>query len=204
MKQKLNAILWDFDGVLLDSNPVREMGFRTVLRMYPEEQIEALISFHRENGGLSRYVKFRYFFEEVRREEISDASINVLAEAFSKVMRKSLVHSNLLIQETLDYVISQHETTPMYVVSGSDQKELRFLCRRLEITSYFEGIFGSPTPKTQLVKNILELYSVEDFKNIVLVGDSINDYEAAYHNGIRFMAYNNPALDQYTDLELIF
>ena len=33
------VVLWDFDGVIIDSNPVREYGFRQVLRDFPENQV---------------------------------------------------------------------------------------------------------------------------------------------------------------------
>ena len=67
------VILWDFDGVIINSNQIRERGFREVLSEYPISQIESLIDFHRRNGGLSRYVKFKYFFNDIRGEDISNS-----------------------------------------------------------------------------------------------------------------------------------
>lgn len=59
---KLIVIFWDFDGVLMDPNSVRDIGFEQVLAKFPNTQVKQLFAFHRANGELSRYVKFRHFF----------------------------------------------------------------------------------------------------------------------------------------------
>lgn len=146
-KQDLQAIFWDFDGVLLDSNSVRSLGFRKILEAYPAEQVDALLAYHEQNGGLSRYVKFRYFFEVIRRETITDEGVLALAEKFSVIMKNMLLDSSLLILETVNWVKANHAQIPMHIVSGSDQTELRFLCGHHQIATYFKDICGSPTPK---------------------------------------------------------
>lgn len=138
-------IIFDFDGVILDSMPVRDKGFGVVLSDYPRAEVDQLMDYHRNNGGLSRYVKFRYFFEEVRGETISDDQVQQLAEQFSVVMRNELTNPQLLIQETMDFVRGQQGKTPLHVASGSDQNELRYLSKELGIDSNFVSIHGSPT-----------------------------------------------------------
>lgn len=189
-------ILWDFDGVIIESNSVREQGFREVLKQYPSEQVEELIDFHNANGGWSRYVKFRYFFEEIRKERITDKKLNELAIQFSAIMKVLLVNPDLLITETVAFIEDMYYSgKEMHIVSGSDGNELRDLCSALEIDHYFKSINGSPTPKNLLVKEVIESYQHLK-ENIVLIGDSINDYEAAKVNGISFIGFNNEMLIQ--------
>lgn len=197
------TIFWDFDGVLMDSNKVRDFGFEKVLAQYPAEEVEKLLKFHRENGGLSRYVKFRYFFEEVRGEAITEAGVKEWADRFSVIMRKLLVDPSLLIRETIDFVKKNHEKYQMYIVSGSDQAELRYLCRKMNIASCFKGIHGSPKPKTQWLKELLIRHNYLP-GNCLMIGDSHNDYTAAKENNILFMAYNNSELELYSDFILNF
>lgn len=194
-------IFWDFDGVIIDSDEVREKGFRQVLECFPKEQVEELISFHRANGGLSRYVKFTYFFEKIRKEEITDQQLMTWAQRFSEIMRKLLIDSKLLISKTVSFIKDNQKEFVMHVVSGSDQKELRYLCSQLGIDTYFESIHGSPTPKNQLVKDLMadRDYSPEE---CVLIGDSVNDYEAACANKIDFVGYNNEEVECYSTFHL--
>jgi phosphoglycolate phosphatase-like HAD superfamily hydrolase len=187
------VILWDFDGVLIDSNQIREAGFTKVLSNYPDSQVAELITFHRKNGGLSRYVKFRYFFEQIRNETVNDDEIINLSDRFSLIMRDLLLDSTLLIEDSISFLRNNVNFFDMHIVSGSDQNELRDICMGHGIDKYFITINGSPKSKPQLIREIFERYgySVTD---VVLIGDSINDYEAAEGYGIDFIGYNNKNL----------
>ncbi len=177
----------------MDSNKVRDIGFERVLSNYPKHQVDKLMDFHQANGGLSRYVKFRYFFEEVLKQEVTEEKIQELANSFSVIMKSLLVNPKLLIKDSINFIKSNFENYSMHIVSGSDQTELRFLCAELELTPYFHSIHGSPTAKKVLVQNVLHEFNY-DVKDCILIGDSINDYEAAIDNGIDFAGYNNVQL----------
>ena len=193
MFDQFEVILWDFDGVILDSVPIRNAGFLHVLEGYPKEAVERLLQFQNENGGLSRYVKFRYFYEEILGMEISEEKVQEFAGQFSAFMRERLTDPGLLMVDTMAFIRAHQNRFAMHIVSGSDQEELRFLCEQLGITTFFSSIHGSPTPKIELVRNVLEHESY-DRSRVVLIGDSINDFDAAHTNGIHFFGYNNPSL----------
>lgn len=189
----IKHIIWDFDGVILNSNKVRDLGFERVLKDYPAEQVQQLLAFHRTNGGLSRYIKFEYFFTEVRKEAVKKNKVIQLSAKFSEIMRALLVNPNLLIADTINFIKKYHKQYQMHIASGSDENELRFLCERLGIKNYFISIHGSPLPKTMIVNNILQTYKYSN-EETCLIGDSRNDIEAAMSNEISFYGYNNLAL----------
>ena len=193
-------ILWDFDGVLMNSMPVRNQGFEMVLSSYPKDQVDTLMRFHLENGGLSRYVKFRYFFEEIRKESVSDDKINYLSEQFSEIMRMNLLNRDLLIKDSIGFIKNSKDKFNMHIVSGSDERELQFLCDQLGILNLFISIHGSPTPKTKIVDSII-LNNKYQKDRTLLIGDSVNDYDAAIVNGIQFSGYNNPSLSCYNYID---
>jgi HAD superfamily hydrolase (TIGR01549 family) len=186
-------IFWDFDGVIMDSMPIRNRGFELVLKDYPDYEVEKLMQFHSQNGGLSRYVKFRYFFEEVRSQNITDEEVKVWAARFSEIMLTELTNPSLLIHDSINFIKKNSENYNMHIVSGSDQDELRKICAHVGITEYFISIHGSPTPKKQLVQNLMKKHGYYNDQTI-LIGDSINDYEAATYNSLSFAGYNNPGL----------
>jgi phosphoglycolate phosphatase-like HAD superfamily hydrolase len=198
---KIQTLLWDFDGVIMDSNAVRDRGFEEVLKEFPQTEVDALMAFHRDNGGLSRYVKFRHFFEYIRGESVTEAEVQKWADKFSGIMMKLLINPNLLIQETLDFIKANAHQYNMHIVSGSDQTELRQICKSLDIAKFFNSIHGSPTPKNDLVGALLDDQSY-DKNTCLLIGDSKNDYEAAKVNGIQFMGYGNEKIKANSDYKL--
>lgn len=193
LSNNFKVVLWDFDGVILDSMAVRDWGFREIFKGFDKEQVEDLIVYHRANGGLSRYVKIRYFYEEILSKEITEAEVLKYAERFSILMKQELTNPKNLILDAVNFIKENHKNFNFHIVSGSDQNELRFLCKELGLCSYFLSIHGSPTPKKELVANVLKDYAYSH-KNCCLIGDSINDYEAAEANNIFFYGYNNKRL----------
>jgi HAD superfamily hydrolase (TIGR01549 family) len=198
---KIQTLFWDFDGVIMNSNAVRDRGFKEVVKEYPQPEIDALMDFHRRNGGLSRYVKFRHFFENIRGESITEAEVNIWADKFSEIMMQTLIKPDLLIDETLNFIKANIKKYTMHIVSGSDQTELRHICKSLDIAQYFLSIHGSPTPKNSLVANLLEEMSYNK-STCLLIGDSKNDFEAAQVNGIHFMGYGNEIIKTKTNFKL--
>jgi phosphoglycolate phosphatase-like HAD superfamily hydrolase len=193
MKQKTKTILWDFDGVILDSMAVRDWGFKEIFKDFTEPQVSKLLEYHRVNGGLSRYVKIRYFYENILGKLISEERVLEYAEAFSVLMKQELTNTDNLIVDAVSFIRENSNKFSFHIVSGSDQAELRFLCKELGLETYFISIHGSPTPKNQLVKTLIEEHGY-DKKSTCLIGDSINDFEAAEVNEIYFYGYNNTKL----------
>jgi len=192
------TILWDFDGVILESMKVRDWGFEEIFKDYDQKLINQLLAYHRINGGLSRYVKIRYFFEELLGQSITEESVLEYAQKFSTLMRKELTNSKNLILDTVNFIKNNHQNYNFHIVSGSDQEELRFLNKELGIDQYFISIHGSPTPKKQLVATLLKKHDYS-LVNTCLIGDSINDYEAAIENDISFYGFNNLSLKKISN-----
>ena len=186
---KIKVIFWDFDGVILNSNKVRDSGFEIVLNDFPKNQVALLLNYHKQNGGLSRYVKFRYFFEVIRGEKVSNDKIQTYAQLFSDIMLRELKNRDLLIKDSVKFIEENKDNYRMHIVSGSDGDELNLLCQSLDIDKYFKTIHGSPTAKNDLVKNILKEFNYKE-ELCVLIGDSVNDYDAAIKNNIKFLGYN--------------
>ena len=197
----IKTIFWDFDGVILDSMPIRDFGFVKIFEEFDKELVDKLLEYHTLNGGLSRYVKIRYFYNILLKKDVSDEKVQELADKFSIIMKTELTNKKYLIKETVEFIKLNYQNYNFHIVSGSDEKELNYLCKELDLTKYFKTIEGSPTPKNDLVKKILEKYKY-DPKECILIGDSINDYEAANINGIKFYGYNNEelrSLDEYIE-----
>lgn len=189
MIDNVKNIIFDFDGVILDSMSVRAEGFRTIFEGSDESALEKFLTYHRKNGGISRFVKIRYFYEELLGKSISDEAVASLALQFKAIMQKELVKPGYLINETVEFIKYNHEKYPLHIASGAEEGELRFLCETHGLTPYFLSIHGSPTKKPLIVANIMENYGYATSET-VLIGDSINDYAAARDNHIKFLGYN--------------
>ena len=57
------AIIFDFDGVIAESGKIKTQAFAELYRPHGDEIVAQVVQFHTQNGGMSRYRKFRHFQE---------------------------------------------------------------------------------------------------------------------------------------------
>jgi phosphoglycolate phosphatase-like HAD superfamily hydrolase len=191
--QRIRNIFLDFDGVILDSEAIKDAGFAHIFRNFSSQAVSALMRFHKENGGVSRYDKIRYFYQEILAEPLSKAEMGAHADEFSQFVSERLCSPDQLIPDTHNFIKKYFQDFELYVVSAADQSELRWLCSTLGIAPCFREILGSPGTKSEILGRALSACKSQDSLGI-MIGDSINDYKAAMHHKVRFFGYNNPHL----------
>ena len=196
----IKTILWDFDGVILDSMKIKSDGFIELFKKYDKKYLIELEAYHYSHGGVSRFEKIRYFYETIIKEDISEDNILKLADEFAKVIELRLYKKDNLIVETVEFIKNNYKIYEFHIVSGAEHVELRNLCDQFELTQYFKSINGSPIKKDILVKNLIEKNNYKKDETI-LIGDSMTDYNASVENGIVFYGYNNNNLRKYNYIE---
>jgi phosphoglycolate phosphatase-like HAD superfamily hydrolase len=67
----LQCLVFDCDGVILDSVPVKTRAFARLAEPFGPEARDRFVMYHTVHGGVSRYKKFEWFFREVLGREIS-------------------------------------------------------------------------------------------------------------------------------------
>ena len=174
---KISSVIFDCDGVILDSNSLKTQVFELVLTKFDVNAsvINQFVSFHKQFGGISRYVKFKKLFEFMDLE-------------FDQVIYDRLLieFSDLCLEKYKECDLTPHclevlgdlkkNGIKLYVVSGSDEHELRLVFKYKKLERFFEKIYGSP--KTKL--DSLSLLSHKmNLKNTVFIGDAVSDFEAA-------------------------
>ena len=186
-------IIWDFDGVIIDSSEIRVNAFRQMLKDYPPHMVDKLIDFHKRNDGLSRYVKIDYFFSQIINQSLDNQKRTNLLKEYGAICSKKLDDKQLLIMDSIKFISNNYNHKNFDIASGSDNNELNRLCMSLGITSFFNSINGSPEVKKDIVRRII-IENQYINKETCLIGDSINDYDAAIFNQIQFFGFNNNKL----------
>jgi phosphoglycolate phosphatase-like HAD superfamily hydrolase len=186
-------LIFDFDGVLAESNEIRFNGFRLLFKGFPENQIEELVIYAKKNGGISRYEKIDYFFHKIRGESISKNSVQTLAAQFSNIVRQDIVKAEP-VKGSLEFLGKNFSKFNFALVSGSDQAELRVVCRERRIDHFFKMILGSPVKKEKNIAKVLESLRWRPDET-VYIGDSNNDLEASQDNHIDFIGRNSGLVD---------
>lgn len=177
------TIVFDCDGVVLNSNKIKTRAFLKSALVYGEEKARLLVDYHIKNGGVSRYKKFEWFLKEIAFS-YTENNLESLLSTYADEVSKELLEC-----EIADGLFSLREKLfhqKWLIVSGGDQTELRQVFKERKIDHLFDsGIFGSPETKDLILTNETEK------KNIIFpalfVGDSKYDYLAASKMEIDFL-----------------
>jgi phosphoglycolate phosphatase-like HAD superfamily hydrolase len=184
--QQYKTIVFDCDGVVLDSNIVKtEAYFRSAKNLgATDAQAQALVDYHVKLGGISRYHKFDWYLREVLNQPVTDAAIQAFLEDFSKELEVGLMQCNLA-----NSLFDLRVATPnarWSILSGGDQQEIRTLFDKRKISHMFNGgLFGSPDNKDEVLAREKANGNLQ-FPALFL-GDAKYDYEAATRAGLDFI-----------------
>ena len=69
----MKAIIYDFDGVILDSVKIKTLAFEELYSSYGKEIQNKVKSYHLLNGGISRYNKLKYYHKNFLNIDINDS-----------------------------------------------------------------------------------------------------------------------------------
>lgn len=169
------GIIFDVDGVLLDSNTLKENNIREAARPFASsERLNEFVSYFTGLNGVPREGKIAFYFGEGTDETKAILShYNQLnAESLSDV---EVINGAL---ETLRYF---HGQFPIRAVSGGAQEEVRNTLKNKGLSSYFDQILGGPESK---LKNVQRFAST---RGHLFFGDSRHDHEVALEMGFDFV-----------------
>lgn len=178
------TLLFDCDGVILDSNKVKTAAFFEAALPYGELAATALVDYHKKHGGVSRYKKFEYFLQHIVGMEGEQYPVEQLLESFAREVHKGLLTCR--VNPALELLRAATLNSRWMVVSGGDQDELRDVFASRKLTHLFDGgIFGSPDTKETIISRELSDFNIK--LPSLFIGDSKYDYEAALLSGLDFV-----------------
>lgn len=177
---KYNIIILDCDGVIFDSNNLKISAFKDALNSFDEEKVENFIFYFKNNFGTSRYNLVKVFIEEFLNQDFEIDLYNNILKKYSQ--NCVLLYEKSNITKDFFKFMTTYKRKSFFVASGSDQEELRIVFKNRDLDKYFIDVFGSPTKKSEIVKNIC----IEN-ENIVIIGDAKSDMLASFENDIDFI-----------------
>ena len=181
------TLVFDCDGVVLDSNKVKTQAFYQAALPYGEPAAQALVQYHVAHGGVSRYKKFAHFLDVLVPEHSNMSNgpdLNALLAAYATAVQEGLLQCQ--IAPGLAELRAATPNARWLIVSGGDQAELRRVFSSRGIADFFDGgIFGSPDSKDVILARELERNNIS--QPGLFLGDSKYDFEVARSASLDFI-----------------
>lgn len=201
----IKNIFFDFDGVIAESVSVKTEAFRKLYLRYGDDVANKVVVHHLNNGGMSRFEKFRHYHKEFLGEFIDDEKVGVLSDEFSNLVINGVIEAEQ-VEGSHNFLLKNYEKYNCYVITGTPTEEAREIVKSRGIDKCFKGIYGSPEKKDYWCDFILKEnnYLISE---TVFVGDALADYNAAKKFDMIFLLREcdeNKALFEYKDVDYKF
>ena len=193
---RYDAIVFDLDGTLVQSNEIKTWAFGALYKEHGENIVQQIIAYHQEHEGVSRFVKFRYWHEDLLGQSYTKEIGENLSRTYSQLVLEAMVKAPY-VEGALEFLKKHYQHIPLFVASGTPETELREIIKLRFMPHFFQGIYGSPATKTEILRRILAecMFNPEQ---ILMVGDALTDWEGA--KGVKA---NLSIKDEYLSIRLM-
>jgi HAD superfamily hydrolase (TIGR01549 family) len=191
-RSDIRAVVFDFDGVILESADIKTRAFAALFAEYPEHQ-DAIVRMHLENAGISRYRKFEWIYRDLLDRPLPESEMARLDAAFSQLVTDQILACDFVpgARECLERLSAEQQ---LFIASGTPQDELRSIVEQRGLTPYFVAVYGSPASKAEILAQILRTQELTPTE-LVFVGDALSDYDGAREAGVFFVGRIPPGSD---------
>jgi phosphoglycolate phosphatase-like HAD superfamily hydrolase len=181
----LQAIVFDFDGVILESAGIKTDAFLAMYAHYPERLAE-IRQYHLANAGISRYVKFEYIQRVILGLPYTEQDRQRLSAEFERFTHEKILACPQ-VPGAEELLRSLKDRALRIVASGTPQTELDQIVAERGMGGWFDEVWGTPRTKPQILGEVLARHAL-DPQTVLMVGDGMSDYQAASEIGTRFLA----------------
>lgn len=191
----IHAVIFDFDGVILNSAHIKTSAFLELFKDYPQHQ-EAIREYHIENQGITRYNKFEWIYKQLLHKPYNKNIKEELGNKFSSIVFEKIIQADT-IPGAIDFLKKlKNIGIPAYVASGTPDNELKKIIEGRKLSTYFKSVYGSNMSKEEAIDRIAKQESVQ-CPEMIFVGDAITDYKAAQSRGVPFVAVYSQEMEDY-------
>ena len=182
----LRAIVFDFDGVIIESADIKKQSYRQLFEEEFPDHIDEILAYQESRGGVTRRRQFEEIHENILREKPAPGRIDTLEERYVGLMFERVL-SAPLVPGALEFLEKFHRRIDLFVASATPEDELNHIVRERGLAIFFKDVYGFPMQKSKVLGLIAGRVGCAPGE-IVFIGDYPTDREAAESAGVPFIA----------------
>ena len=194
IKENKKLVVFDFDGVLADSVNIKTKAFGLMYKEYGSDIVDKVKHHHIENGGMSRFQKFKHYHKFFLGKSLDEDGIQMMANKFSDLVVSQVVSSKWIPGAENFLQLLHKNNINCVIISATPQSEIELIVEKRNMNKYFSQIYGSPDSKFNNLTKALKKNSITS-DEAVFFGDALADWQAAVKKKISFIGVGTPIKD---------
>jgi len=181
----IKAVIFDFDGVILESAGIKTAAFGKLFENEYPDQVEDIVDYHKKNMGISRYTKFKHIYKNILKKPLSKSDEEMLGKKFSTIVFDEILRAPF-VPGARKFIEKRSKSFDLFIASGTPIVELAQIIKKRKLGEYFVAVHGTPENKDKIISDIMKKYNyLRD--EVVFVGDAESDFIAAEKSRINFV-----------------
>ena len=178
---KFHQIIFDFDGVILNSHLIKNKAFFKISKNHGKKIAQKALEYHKKHSGVSRFIKFNFIIKNFLNENVNKKKIDFYSHKFNRATINRIY--NLKIpQPLINFLKKEYKNINLYISTGTPQKVIEKILKKKKIFKYFKKVYGSPKNKINHITSIKK-----NKKKTVFIGDSLEDYNSCKKTNTLFI-----------------
>ncbi len=180
----LRAIVFDFDGVILESANIKTEAFLELYADHPDK-LAAIRNYHVSQAGISRYIKFEHIQRNILGLPYTEEDKKRVSAEFERLTRERIFRCPQ-VPGAEALLLGLRGKVLRIVGSGTPQAELELIVATRNMGDWFEELWGTPRLKPGILRDVMARHNLSP-RQVLMVGDGMSDYDAARETGTRFL-----------------
>jgi phosphoglycolate phosphatase-like HAD superfamily hydrolase len=185
LPRRPDALLLDFDGVILASAEIKARAFAEVYAGAEPAALAAVMAYQRLHGGVSRREKFAHFETAIFGRPATPERIEDLSRRFAEIVFERVLDAPF-VPGAEAFLQATRRESRLFLVSGTPQGELVEVLAARGLSNFFEGVVGAPTRKMVAFSRILREIGLPPARALA-IGDASTELLAARSLGVPFL-----------------
>lgn len=194
MQKNISAMVFDFDNVIVlkvDGTGSEEVKDAAWPEVFGEDWKRLAGAFpamvKRWSGGKgSRFDIVRDALAHLGFQGDLEKEVRKLCEDFNRLVQEGIVEIGVA-PGARAFLKTLSKRLPLFINSATPTSAMNETLERLGIKHLFREVYGQEGGKAESIRRAMAVMSATDPKQILFVGDSPTDYEAAKTVGCRFI-----------------
>jgi phosphoglycolate phosphatase-like HAD superfamily hydrolase len=190
---KAKAIVFDHDGVIIELSELAKQGAWSFVANHKDIGDRVVVAEAEEFYGRAkgnRYDVLNRVFERLGKDEKEIPElVKKHAKRFNDIVQAGIRAMGIKDADK-EALLTLKDKYALYINTGTVENAMKDTLRFFGIDKCFKDIFGQPGSKTDNLKKVLEKGSIVP-EEMIFIGDSDWDYEAAKEVGCSFIGRAN-------------
>jgi len=201
----IEAIIFDFDGVIVDSNPIKRNAYFKIFS-HVEGSLESIEEAIKENPKKTRYGIVEAILIKLKERNLIEVDdLDVEKDKYVQKYGETTEEETIKVKEikgAKKALTNLSEKYSLFILTSTIQENIERIVEARRLNKYFKGVYGANSSdynKPQILERMAEKHGFNPKKS-VFVGDGKADYECALHYNMPFVAILNETND-FSDRE---